>query len=108
MIVYLETYKIILIIFIFIYFYVNFHKDIDSTEPHVLSTFDTTALYVFIFSLCLSFNILCIFKTAELLYLSYYIVILLILPLLSILPILSTLSKLSIPLNLPILHPKDT
>ena len=33
-------------IFLFIFRYINFHKDIDSNEPHVHSTLETIALFI--------------------------------------------------------------
>ena len=54
----------------YFYLYVNFREDIDSEEPHVLSTGDTTFLYIFKLTFSSSFNILFIFITAEFIYLS--------------------------------------
>ena len=57
-------------IYLFIYLYVNFRKDIDSEEPHVLCTGEITFLYIFKLAFSSSFNILFILITAEFMYLS--------------------------------------
>ena len=66
----MEGFGLINNIYLFIYLYVNFREDIDSEEPHVLSTGDTTFLYIFTFTFSSSFSNFCIAITAEHLYLS--------------------------------------